>query len=71
MYAETTENASIRSGEIALAKVVADLAIFLKFTGENRRDQGAAINALDQVAAERQALSADDVYRVIAVLSSR
>ncbi|WP_255253680.1 hypothetical protein [Kosakonia pseudosacchari] len=57
--------------EIALTKVVADLAIFLEFTGENRRDQGAAINALEQVAAERQALSAGDIYRVIAALSSR
>ncbi|WBU48174.1 hypothetical protein PF050_17120 [Kosakonia pseudosacchari] len=57
--------------EIALAEVVVDLAIILKFTGENRRDQGAAINALEQVAAERQALSAGDIYRVIAALSSR
>lgn len=44
--------------EIALAKVVADLAIFLEFTGENRQGQGAA---------ERQALSAGDKHHLTAM----
>ncbi|QHM95864.1 hypothetical protein [Kosakonia sacchari] len=53
--------------EIALAKVVADLAIFLEFTDENQLDQDAAINALEQVAAELQTLHADDKHHLTAI----
>ncbi|WP_065369029.1 hypothetical protein [Kosakonia sacchari] len=53
--------------EIALAKVVADLAIFLEFTGENQLEQDAAINALEQVAAELQTLNADDKHHLMAI----
>lgn len=53
--------------EIALTKVVADLAIFLEFTGENRLDQGAAINALEQIAAGLQMLSASDKHHLTAM----
>ncbi|MFE4109262.1 hypothetical protein [Kosakonia sp. YIM B13611] len=55
--------------EIALAKVVADLAIFLEFTGENQLDQDAAINVLEQIAAELKTLNAEDKYRLAAIFN--
>ncbi|WP_373964209.1 hypothetical protein [Kosakonia sacchari] len=43
------------------------MAIFLEFTDENQLDQDAAINALEQVAAELQTLNADAKHHLTAI----
>lgn len=50
-----------KSSEVKLAKVVADLAIFLEFTGEELLDPDSAVEAMEQIAVELQSL--DDKER--------
>ncbi|GKX58677.1 hypothetical protein [Leminorella grimontii] len=50
-----------KSSEVKLAKVVADLAVFLEFTGEEQLDPDSAVEAMEQMAGELQSL--DDKER--------
>jgi hypothetical protein len=49
-----------KSSEVKLAKIVADLAIFLEFTSEELLDPDAAVEAMEQVAAELQLLGDEE-----------
>lgn len=49
-----------KNSEVKLAKIVADLAIFLEFTSEDLLDPDLAVEAMEQVAAELQLLDAED-----------
>ncbi|MDN2484227.1 hypothetical protein MML63_01025 [Kosakonia sacchari] len=53
--------------EMGLAKVVADLALFLEFSNENVLNPDAAMQALEQSAAELQRLSPDDKHHIAAI----
>lgn len=46
-----------KNSEVKLVKVIADLAIFLEFTSEEQLDPDAAVNAMEQIAAELQLLN--------------
>lgn len=49
-----------KSSEIRLAKIIADQAIFLEFTSEELLDPDAAVQAMEQMAAELQLLSDEE-----------
>lgn len=48
------------SSEVKLAKVIADLAVFLEFTGEEQLDPDSAIGAMEQMVAELQSLDDEE-----------
>jgi len=48
-----------------LIKVIADMAIFLEFTGENSLNPDAAVEMMEHIAAELQLLKDDEKIRVI------
>ena len=49
-----------KNSEVKLAKIVADLAIFLEFTSEELLDPDAAVEAMEQIAAELQLLGDEE-----------
>ena len=49
-----------KSSEVKLVKIIADLAIFLEFTSEELLDPDAAVEAMEQMAAELQTLNNED-----------
>lgn len=48
------------NNNIRLVKVIADLAVFLEFTNEDLLDPDAAIEAMEQIAADLQLLDEKD-----------
>ena len=49
-----------KNSEVKLAKIVADLAIFLEVTSEELLDPDAAVEAMEQIAAELQLLGDEE-----------
>lgn len=49
-----------KNSNIKLIKIIADLAIFLEFTSEDRLDADTAVEMMEQMAAELQLLDAED-----------
>ena len=49
-----------KNSEVKLAKIVADLAILLEFTSEELLDPDAAVEAMEQIAAELQLLGDEE-----------
>lgn len=49
-----------KSSEVKLAKIIADLAIFLEFTSEELLDPDSAVEMMEQMAAELQLLNNEE-----------
>ena len=54
-----------KNSNIKLIKIIADLAIFLEFTSEERLDADTAVEMMEQMAAELQLLDAEDRQDIV------